>query len=121
MPTIPANFHGGKFMTKYSLSQSDFQVRDNELICPSLPDLTESDLVDCVVTPEELADLALRLQALLDMKDRYVWAINRLSEIRTSPNPSSVNLQVILAITNAVKDQAQITEQLLRVLRSIMT
>lgn len=47
--TLPLNFDGQKFATKYSLSQVDFRVEDGMLICPSLPELTGNDLLDCVV------------------------------------------------------------------------
>lgn len=49
----PANFDGTKFATKYNLDPfRDFwdDGRGN-IVCPSLPDLTDADLLDCIADP----------------------------------------------------------------------
>jgi len=61
MPNIPMNFDGAKFAAKYSLdSLRDFRVEDGALICPSLPDLTDADLLDCVVDFARIARISGR-------------------------------------------------------------
>ncbi|RPJ29153.1 MAG: hypothetical protein EHM33_01925 [Chloroflexi bacterium] len=54
---IPPSFNGEKFAKKFNLNPEnygDFHVEvGNVLVCPSLPDLTEEDLADCV-GPSEL-------------------------------------------------------------------
>lgn len=52
MIKIPQNFDGAKFAAKYSLDPfKDFYVNRGDLICLSLPNLTEEDLLDCLVDP----------------------------------------------------------------------
>jgi len=50
---IPANFDGQKFASKYNLDPfTDFYSDGNgNLICPSLPNLTDADLLDCITDP----------------------------------------------------------------------
>ena len=50
MPTKPADFDGEKFAKKYNLDPfKDFYDNGKGLIiCPSLPNLTDADLLDCV-------------------------------------------------------------------------
>ena len=45
---IPQDFDGQKFIDKFGIGLRDFRVDENGLICPSLPDLTEADIADCV-------------------------------------------------------------------------
>lgn len=53
MPLKPEDFDGEKFAKKYNLDPfTDF--RDDgkgNIICPSLPNLTDADLLDCIVDP----------------------------------------------------------------------
>jgi len=49
MPVIPNNFDGAFFMSKFAKGQFDFRVDGDQLICPSLPNLTDEDIADCVV------------------------------------------------------------------------
>lgn len=52
MTKIPINFDGAKFAAKYDLDPfKDFYDSKGELICPSLPDLTDDDLLDCLADP----------------------------------------------------------------------
>lgn len=53
MPKIPANFDGAKFATKYNLDPfKDFYDNGKgEIVCPSLPDLVDADLLDCIADP----------------------------------------------------------------------
>ena len=53
MITLPDNFDGAKFAQKYNLNPfTDFYSDGNgNLICPSLPDLTDADLLDCLTDP----------------------------------------------------------------------
>ena len=50
---IPEKFDGKKFSEKYNLDtlNGDFWIDQSGLVCPSLPDLTDADIADCVVTP----------------------------------------------------------------------
>jgi hypothetical protein len=45
---IPLNFDGQKFMKKFGVDYHSFYVNEDGLFCPSLPDLTEEDIADCV-------------------------------------------------------------------------
>ena len=49
MIKIPKNFDGSVFAEKHGLGMFDFSVKHGGLICPSLPELTDADLADCVV------------------------------------------------------------------------
>lgn len=51
MAKIPNNFDGVKLREKYNLTEHDFYAVGDELICPSLPDLTDADLLDCIASP----------------------------------------------------------------------
>lgn len=52
MIKIPIDFDGEKFAEKYALDPiNDFWSDGEFLHCPSLPDLTDDDLLDCLVTP----------------------------------------------------------------------
>ena len=44
-------FDGVKFATKHNLTIDDFWVSGGNLHCPSLPNLAQSDIADCVVVP----------------------------------------------------------------------
>ena len=48
---IPENFDGQKFANKYGLQWTDFVVRENTLVCPSMPD---ADPSDCITDPAEV-------------------------------------------------------------------
>lgn len=48
MPIMPNGFSGLLFAAKYNLGSSDFWAVGDNLICPSLPKLKTSDLLDCV-------------------------------------------------------------------------
>jgi hypothetical protein len=45
---IPQDFDGQKFINKFGVGLHDFRVDENGLHCPSLPNLTEADIADCV-------------------------------------------------------------------------
>jgi len=53
MTKLPLNFDGAKFAAKYNLNPlQDFSSDGKEnLICPSLPSLTDADLLDCIADP----------------------------------------------------------------------
>jgi len=57
MIKIPKNFDGAKFAKKFDLDIDDFFAEYGYLRCPSLPDLTADDLLDCLVTPPSPAEL----------------------------------------------------------------
>lgn len=54
MAKIPSNFSGDKFRNKYNLGAYDFSVQGDELICLSLPNLINADLLDCALKAQEL-------------------------------------------------------------------
>lgn len=60
MTTIPPNFDGAKFAAKYNLSVFDFHIEGDQLVCPSLPNLTGADLLDCIVDTARLARIQAR-------------------------------------------------------------
>lgn len=49
MVKIPKDFDGQKFMDKFGVDMHDFRVDKDGLHCPSLSDITEADIADCVV------------------------------------------------------------------------
>lgn len=53
MLKIPANFDGAKFAAKYNLDpfKDFFDNGKGEIICPSLPNLVDADLLDCIADP----------------------------------------------------------------------
>lgn len=53
MAKKPDNFDGIKFCKKYNLTVNDFYAEDGDLICPSLPNLKDKDLQDCVTAYEK--------------------------------------------------------------------
>jgi len=71
MPKIPHNFDGGKFAAHYGISTYDFTVmsESGELVCESLPKLTDEDLslfvvVDKPQKSEEIFDLPIRAPSI---------------------------------------------------------
>ena len=60
MPIMPDGFNGGVFAAKYSLNNSQFWADKNNLICPSLPNLTEADIADCITDPVPLIEDAVQ-------------------------------------------------------------
>ena len=77
MVKIPVDFDGAKFAVKYNLTRFDFRVEGGELICPSLPALQESDLVDCVV------DL-MRLERVQSRREQARAAFGGVPELRSA-------------------------------------
>lgn len=58
MAKIPVNFDGEKIRIKYNFPPSErglFWVEAGDLICPSLPNLTDADLLDCIVDVNAIA------------------------------------------------------------------
>lgn len=53
MPLKPHNFDGEKFAKKYNLDPFGDFYDDGKgnIICPSLPNLTDTDLLDCLLDP----------------------------------------------------------------------
>lgn len=49
MINVPRNFSGEIFAQEYGLAIDDFWIDKMRLCCPSLPDLNEDDIADCVV------------------------------------------------------------------------
>lgn len=87
MPNIPNNFNGSKFAEKYALRErGDFYDDGNGvLVCPSLPNLTDADLLDCVIDPWSIVrdqrvallkqcDWTQLLDAALTLEERSAWA-----------------------------------------------
>jgi len=69
MPNIPNNFDGAKFALKYNLRErGDFHDDGHGyLICPTLPNLTNDDLLDCIIDPppsEQVFALPIRTPAI---------------------------------------------------------
>lgn len=53
MPLKPLNFDGEKFAKKYNLDpfRDFYDDGKGDIICPSLPNLTNTDLLDCIIDP----------------------------------------------------------------------
>jgi len=69
MLKIPNNFDGAKFALKYNLRErGDFHDDGNgNLICPTLPNLKNDDLLDCIIDPppsEQVFALPIRTPAI---------------------------------------------------------
>lgn len=110
---IPQNFDGTKFAAKYTLAYDAFYIDGNQLFSP-VPNLTEADLLDCVVTPAELAELEAQEQGLQQFKAAYLAAITRLNQIQNAgaiPFTQAGFNQVV----QAVKDIALYVEQLAKI------
>lgn len=115
MPIMPPNFDGAKFLAQHpELNSDDFWAVGNTLYCPSLPNLTDADLLNCVLTPEELAEMADLEQAIEQLKSQYVWARDTLRDIINQPEPTAVNLATIKVIAQALKDEARILQGILK-------
>jgi len=68
MTIVPERFSGQVFADKYGLDSAgdDFFIIDGELLCAALPNLKESDLLDCVsVGPEPITEMIYDLEGLL--------------------------------------------------------
>lgn len=66
---VPSNFDGLKFAKKYSLDPVKGFYIDNkgDFYCPSLPNITEADLLDCVSDPPKpIMDLKAEIKKLQD-------------------------------------------------------
>lgn len=62
MITIPENFDGERFASKYT---TDFYIdAHGHLICAAYPDLTLADIADCVTDATPPPTLEERLEAL---------------------------------------------------------
>ena len=76
MPTIPYDFDGSAFETKYNLTRFDFMVDGDQLVCPSLPNLTDADLLDCVVNAAKYQRVNDRKSAAeTNAKNIPSWAV----------------------------------------------
>ena len=110
MPTIPNNFSGAKFVLKFGEIPFWADHR-NTLICPSLPNLTDADIADCVIDmiayDERNTDLD---NANNTIKAEYKSAIDTLTQIENATSPT--NAQVIAAM----KFMAKTLRLLLRLL-----
>ena len=107
MAKIPSNFSGQKFMLKYSLTKNDFGDDGNgNLLCPSLPALTDAELLDCALTTNELlafAQAALRLQnARVTAKAIPDWATWSQAEWQTYFDTNLSTTQVATVTTIAI-------------------
>ena len=53
---LPKNFDGEKFAKKFGLKNDAtvFFAKGGELFVPSMLNLTEGDLADCIATPEDI-------------------------------------------------------------------
>jgi hypothetical protein len=50
----PKDFDGARFAEKYSLAKEDFHIDGNgDFQCPSLPNLKDNDLLDCLLGPPD--------------------------------------------------------------------
>lgn len=76
--TVPSNFAAFRFQAKYSLTVDDFWVESGLLVCPSLPNLIDSDLLDCLYTAEELVERAeegnVKKNAVAGFKALPLWS-----------------------------------------------
>jgi hypothetical protein len=53
MAKVPQHFSGKKFMAKFGITDPHSFRIDDDLVCPTFPNLTDADLLDCVETQAE--------------------------------------------------------------------
>ncbi len=98
MPTILPNFNGTKFLAKYpNLTRNDFWIDGNQFVCPSMPDLKDADLLDCITTPEELSAIdriRARLDAAIQHLKQYPWSKTSQSDWQTYFNLNLSDAQI---------------------------
>lgn len=112
--TIPADFDGAKFTDKFDLDIHDFHIDGDQLSCPSLPNLTEADLLDCVVDLERLARITeRRTSAKAIAKSVPGWAVwspaqfnawcdaNLMTDVQIDALTLNANLKTNLKANNA--------------------
>ena len=94
MITVKQNFDGQRFANKYGLSENDFYLLKNgKLFCPSLPDLTEADIADCIVAQHHNITTAISLVAVgVDVPLKITGAPNSTVEIDTGITVADVVL-----------------------------
>lgn len=108
MPKIPENFDGTRFQEKFDKTIDDFRIFKGELVCPSLPDLTDQDISDCIV---DINDFNLKNEefssAKLEIVEQYRNSIDRLSQIISAPRPTTFSQNDIGKLFDAVQDLAK--------------
>jgi hypothetical protein len=111
---IPPNFDGTKFIERYG--DIDFRVIGDELICPSLPNLTTADIADLVVDMvaynNEKQDYENSITAL---RNEFTSTISTLTDIENATSPT--NAQVIAAIKFLAKTLRLLLKVLARQLK----
>src|SRR5512140_3695711 len=93
---FPPNFDGKKFMEKFNIRDAHtFWIERGLLYCPSLPDLTEADIADCVtdLARKERVD-ARQLAAKATAKAVPEWAT---WDAQTANNWGQTNIGIPLA------------------------
>jgi len=94
MPIIPPNFNGEKFTNKYGLDDHAFYEYNGQLICITLPNLTDADLLDCTNDGDlYLSDDTKNRKLLIK---QYQSTLNTLGNIESAVNPT--NAQLIAAV-----------------------
>lgn len=71
--------------------------------------------------PVLYAQIQTNILDIQDLKNQYQAGINRLDEIQALPNPTIVNLPTLVAMANAIKDEALIQKRTLKALKAILT
>jgi uncharacterized protein (DUF2252 family) len=104
--TIPLNFDGAKFATKYGLSIQDFYIDGDQLHSP----IQNLDLSDCITTAADFAELASQDAARDQLKAEYISAIATLTQIENAVSPTNAQ------VTAAVKYLAKTLRLLLKLL-----
>lgn len=97
MPTVPNNFDGDKFLSKFNLKEGHFYILGDQLICKSLPNLTDTDLLDCVVDMDAYNAKNTEIEnSRITLRNEYLSSINILQNIEDTQSPT--NAQIITAI-----------------------
>lgn len=113
MPNMPNNFDGEKFKNKYSLQDKDFWANNGTLFCPTLPNLTDADLLDCVVDLIALQTYENEHTSnKAQLKAEYLATLATLSDIENVTSPT--NAQVIAALRFMAKTLALVIKLIAR-------
>jgi len=114
MANISDNFSGIAFQNKFNLTLEDWRVDGMLLICSSMPNLTDEDLLDCVVDLEKKERVdARRDGAKLAAKNIPGWSTwnnvqaldwynQNLSDARVDAIANLADAKVMLKQQNAV-------------------
>jgi hypothetical protein len=133
MAKIPLNWDEARFRIKFNFPFPDtagnfwIDGTDNTLVCPTLPNLTDADLLNCVFTPTELVKIAGVKNAKAIAKAIPNWAtwtqgewdvyftanlsttlvnaVSTTAQIRVMMNKQNLIIQNLVKLVIAMRDE----------------